>query len=111
LPGNPVSVMVSFSQFARDALLRLAGCDPLPARVELAVTAGCTIRKLAGRREYQRGVLNFVDGRWQVDLTGNQGSGVLRSMTEANCFIVLAEECAGVQPGDSVLVQLFDGLI
>ena len=53
----------------------------------------------------------MVDGRWQVKTTGNQGSGVLRSMSEANCFVVLPEACAGVQPGEMVEVQLFEGLI
>lgn len=110
LPGNPVAVMVSYTQFALDALLRLSGCEPLPTRPLLTATAGCAIRKQAGRREYLRGLVAAVDGQWQVKTTGNQGSGVLRSMTEANCFIVLPEDCAGVQPGDSVLVQLFDGL-
>jgi molybdopterin molybdotransferase len=110
LPGNPVAVMVSYTQFALDALLRLSGCDPLPARALLTATAGCAIRKQAGRREYLRGLIATVDGQWQVKTTGNQGSGILRSMTEANCFIVLPEDCAGIQPGDRVEVQLFDGL-
>jgi len=51
-----------------------------------------------------------VDGCWQVKTAGNQGSGVLRSMSEANCFVVLPEACAGVQPGDQVAVELFEGL-
>lgn len=110
LPGNPVAVMVSYTQFALDALLRLSGCDPLPARALLTATAGCTIKKQAGRREYLRGVIATVDGQWQVRTTSSQGSGILRSMTEANCFIVLPEDCAGIQPGDRVEVQLFNGL-
>jgi molybdopterin molybdotransferase len=110
LPGNPVAVMVSYTQFALDALRRLAGLDPLPARPLLTATAANTIRKQPGRREYLRGALVAVDGGWQVKTTGNQGSGVLRSMSEANCFVVLPEECAGVQPGDAVAVELFDGL-
>ena len=110
LPGNPVAVMVSYTQFALDALLRLSGIDPLPVRPLLTVAAGNAIRKQPGRREYLRGTVAAVDGRWQVKTTGNQGSGVLRSMSEANCFVVLPEDCAGVQAGDSVQVQLFDGL-
>ena len=110
LPGNPVAVMVSYTQFALDALLRLSGLDPLPERPLLTVAAGNAIRKQPGRREYLRGQVVAVDGRWQVKITGNQGSGVLRSMSEANCFVVLPEECAGVNAGDSVQVQLFDGL-
>ena len=110
LPGNPVAVMVSYTQFALDALLRLSGLDPLPVRPLLTVAAGNAIRKQPGRREYLRGQVVAVDGQWQVKTIGNQGSGVLRSMSEANCFVVLPEDCAGVQAGDSVQVQLFDGL-
>jgi molybdopterin molybdotransferase len=111
LPGNPVAVMVSYTQFALDALLRLSGLDPIPERPLLAVEAGNAIKKQPGRREYLRGAIAAVDGRWQVKTTGNQGSGVLRSMSEANCFVVLPEACAGVQAGDSVQVQLFEGLL
>ena len=110
LPGNPVAVMVSYTQFALDALRRLSGVDPVPPRPLLTATAANAIRKQPGRREYLRGALVAVDGGWQVKTTGNQGSGVLRSMSEANCFVVLPEECAGVQPGDAVAVELFDGL-
>jgi molybdopterin molybdotransferase len=111
LPGNPVAVMVSYTQFALDALLRLSGVDPLPESPLLTVTAANAIKKQPGRREYLRGTVAAVDGRWQVKTTGNQGSGVLRSMSEANCFVVLPEDCAGVQSGDGVAVQLFDGLL
>ncbi len=111
LPGNPVAVMVSYTQFALDALLRLSGLDPLPERPLLTVLAANAIRKQPGRREYLRGTVAAVDSRWQVKTTGNQGSGVLRSMSEANCFVVLPEDCAGVQAGDAVQVQLFAGLL
>ncbi len=110
LPGNPVAVMVSYTQFALDALLRLSGLDPLPERPLLTVQAANAIKKQPGRREYLRGTVAAVDGRWQVKTTGNQGSGVLRSMSEANCFVVLPENCAGIQVGDSVQVQLFEGI-
>ena len=110
LPGNPVAVMVSYTQFALDALLRLSGLDPLPVRPLLTVVAANAIKKQPGRREYVRGQIVAVDGEWQVKTVGNQGSGVLRSMSEANCFVVLPEDCTGVQAGDSVQVQLFDGL-
>ena len=110
LPGNPVAVMVSYTQFALDALLRMAGLDPVPERPLLTVAAANAIKKQPGRREYLRGTVAAVDGQWQVKTTGNQGSGVLRSMSEANCFVVLPEDCAGVQAGDSVQVQLFDGV-
>ena len=110
LPGNPVAVMVNYAQFALDALLRLSGVDPLPARPLLSVEAANAIKKQPGRREYLRGAVTMVDGRWQVKTMSHQGSGILRSMSEANCLVVLPESCAGIQPGDSVQVQLFDGL-
>ena len=110
LPGNPVAVMVSYTQFALDALLRMAGFDPVPERPLLTVAAANAIKKQPGRREYLRGTVAAVDGQWQVKTTGNQGSGVLRSMSEANCFVVLPEDSAGVQAGDGVQVQLFDGV-
>ena len=110
LPGNPVAVMVSYTQFALDALHRLSGLDPLPLRPLLTVAAGNAIKKQPGRREFLRGQVVAVDGQWQVKIIGNQGSGVLRSMSEANCFVVLPEDCTGVQAGESVQVQLFDGL-
>ncbi|KXB29524.1 hypothetical protein AT959_16400 [Dechloromonas denitrificans] len=111
LPGNPVAVMVSYTQFALDALRRLSGQDPLPERPLLTVVAANAIKKQPGRREYLRGAIAAVNGSWQVKTTGNQGSGVLRSMSEANCFVILPEDCAGVAAGDSVQVQLFEGLL
>ena len=110
LPGNPVAVMVSYTQFALDALHRLAGRDPIPERPLLTVVAANAIKKQPGRREYLRGTVAMIDGRWQVKTVGNQGSGVLRSMSEANCFVVLAEDCAGVAAGEAVQVQPFEGL-
>ncbi len=111
LPGNPVAVMVTFYQIVQDALLRMAGMDPLPPRPLLEVVCADRLRKNPGRREYPRGKLEFADGRWQVRTTGAQGSGILRSMSEADCFIILDEECAGVEAGERVTVQLFEGLI
>lgn len=111
LPGNPVAVMVSYTQFALDALLKLAGVHPLPVRPLLRVPCSEAIRKQPGRREFLRGQVAPVAGGWQVRPFALQGSGVLRSMSEANCFIVLDEEAGNVAPGDAVEVQLFDGLL
>ena len=110
LPGNPVAVMVSYAQFVVDALLRLMGVDPLPPRPLFEVPCDDAIRKNPGRREFPRGELYPGGGGWRVRLAGNQGSGVLRSMAEANCFIVLDEACGNVAAGDTVSIQLFDGL-
>ncbi len=112
LPGNPVSVMVTFYQFVREAMLVLMG-QPAPAVAPL-LNAICTtdIKKITGRTEFQRGVL-FVDsdGTWKVTPTGAQGSGILRSMSEANCFIVLDETVGNVGPGAIVQVQVLEGIV
>jgi len=112
LPGNPVSVMVTFYQFVREALLVLMG-QPSPVALPL-LNVICTedIKKFTGRTEFQRGLL-FVDsdGAWKVRPTGAQGSGILRSMSEANCFIVLDETVGNVVPGVIVQVQILEGII
>ncbi len=110
LPGNPVAVMVSYAQFVVDSLLRLMGVDPLPVRPTFQLPCDDAIRKNPGRREFPRGELYQAADGWRVRLAGNQGSGVLRSMAEANCFIVLDEARGDVAAGDTVEVQLFDGL-
>ena len=112
LPGNPVAVMVTFYQFVREALLVLSGRSGDCTLPLLEVPCTSSIKKSPGRTEFQRGLLvSDGAGRWSVRPTGAQGSGVLRSMSEANCFIVLEHERAAVNPGDLVQVQLFDGLI
>ncbi|NEX63195.1 molybdopterin molybdotransferase MoeA [Noviherbaspirillum galbum] len=111
LPGNPVAVMVTFYFFARDALLRMMGAQAAPLPL-LRVRSQAAIRKKPGRTEYQRGILSVAeDGRQEVRITGSQGSGILRSMSEANCMVVLHHEQSGVQAGDEVDVILFDGLV
>jgi molybdopterin molybdotransferase len=111
LPGNPVAVLVSFHQLVVDVLHRLAGVDPLPARPLLNAPCVVPIRKSKGRTEFVRGVLFDDGGTWRVRPSGQQGSGVLRSMSEANCFIVLPERQGDVAPGDLVQVQPFAGLL
>ena len=111
LPGNPVAVMVTFYQFVRDALLHLSGRSDDYAIPLLKVKAAAPLRKVPGRTEYQRGVLFREDGEWRVRTTGQQGSGVLRSMSEANCFIVLEHARGKVDAGELVQVQLFEGLV
>jgi molybdopterin molybdotransferase len=111
LPGNPVAVMVTFYFFARDALLHMMGAQATPLPF-MRVRSQSAIRKKPGRTEYQRGILSIgEDGRQQVRITGSQGSGILRSMSEANCMVVLHHDQHGVQAGDEVDVILFDGLV
>jgi molybdopterin molybdotransferase len=110
LPGNPVAVMVTFLAFVRPALLRLMGALDRPLPMVRARSAE-KLRKKPGRTEFQRGVLSRQsDGDWQVRTTGQQGSGVLRSMVEADGLIVLAHEQGDVQIGDWVDVVRFDGI-
>jgi molybdopterin molybdotransferase len=110
LPGNPVAVMVTFYQFVRNALLHLSGRTDDYVLPLLKVPAAVPLRKVPGRTEYQRGILFRDGGEWKVKTTGQQGSGVLRSMSEANCFIVLEHERAAVKAGELVAVELFEGL-
>jgi molybdopterin molybdotransferase len=112
LPGNPVSVMVTFYQFVRDALLKLAGRDPLPPLPTFRVPCTSNLKKAPGRTEFQRGVLTHdASGNWSVRVTGEQGSGILRSMSEANCFIILPEAQGNVTAGTLVEVQVMEGIV
>jgi molybdopterin molybdotransferase len=111
LPGNPVAVMVTFLAFVRPALLRMMG-----ARVEsplyLKARSAEAMRKKPGRTEYQRGtVTRTADGGLEVRTTGNQGSGVLSSMVQADGLIVLHHAQGSVAPGDEVDVLVFEGAI
>lgn len=108
LPGNPVAAMVSFLAFVRPALLRLMGSTQAPPPL-LRATSTETLRKKPGRTEYQRAwVSTAPDGTLQVRTTGNQGSGVLSSMVQANGLIVLAHEQGNVAVGDVVSVMLLE---
>lgn len=108
LPGNPVAVMVTFYALVRDALLAMSGAQPSPLPMLQAVSSSA-IRKKSGRTEYQRGIVSAAaDGSLQVRLTGSQGSGILRSMSEANALIVLEHDRGSVTAGEMVQVLLFD---
>ena len=110
LPGNPVAVMVTFYHFVRGALLYMAGRSDTDLPL-LRAKSETAMRKKAGRTEYQRGILELKNGEWTVRLTGAQGSGILRSMSEANCFVVLGHEQGSVAAGDYVDVMVMDGLV
>jgi molybdopterin molybdotransferase len=112
LPGNPVSVMVTFYQFVRDALLKLSGRDPVPPLPTFKVPCVSNLKKAPGRTEFQRGILQCdAHGTWSVRVTGEQGSGILRSMSEANCFIILPDTQGNVASGTLVEVQLMEGVV
>ena len=111
LPGNPVAVMVTFLAFVRPALQRLMG-GAATSPVLLQAKSLEPLRKKPGRTEYQRGIVSRAgDGSLTVRITGNQGSGVLSSMVEANGLIVLHHSQGNVAVGDSVDVMMFSGVI
>jgi molybdopterin molybdotransferase len=114
LPGNPVAVMVTFLAFVRPALLRMMGCNAASSAPPpmLRASSEASIRKKAGRTEYQRGFVQMRPGQLPlVRIAGNQGSGVLSSMVEANGLVVLHHEQGNVAPGDEVDVMMFEGVI
>ncbi len=111
LPGNPVAVMVMFYGLVQPSLRHLAG-EPYRAPVQVSAVCRSRLRKRPGRTEYQRGILSrTADGGLEVEKTGMQGSGILSSMAAADCFIVLEEDDATVEPGQRVTVQPFFGLV
>jgi molybdopterin molybdotransferase len=103
--------MITFHFFARDALLTLMGVSPVAAPIHFRARSDSAMKKQPGRTEYQRGILELRDGQWHVAVTGAQGSGILRSMCDANCIIVLDDDCGNVAVGDAVTVIPFEGLI
>ncbi len=111
LPGNPVAVMVTFLAFVRPALLQMMGATaPAPPLLKACSTEA--IRKKPGRTEYQRGwVSTAADGSLQVKTTGSQGSGVLRSMAEANGLMVLHHAQGNIEKGDEIDVLMFEGVM
>lgn len=112
LPGNPVAVMVTFYEFVRDALLVLQGRRDIGPPPMFKATLAAPIRKMRGRIEFQRGVLApDADGGWCVRTTGEQGSGILSSMSRANCFIVLSADTGDLDAGTQVDVQPLEGLV
>ncbi len=111
LPGNPVAVMVTFLAFVRPAILQMMGCNA-PQLPLLKARSAEEIRKKPGRTEYQRGIVApDAQGGLTVATTGQQGSGVLSSMADANGLIVLGHDQGNVAIGDEVNVMMFDGAI
>lgn len=107
LPGNPVAVMITFLQFARPAIVQMRG-EKDQALPLFELPCRSRLRKSPGRTEFQRGIMaREANGEWAVHSSGRQGSGVLSSMSNGNCFIVLPEERESVQPGEIVPVQPF----
>ncbi len=111
LPGNPVSTMVTFYQFVREALLALSGESPIHPIPMIKAKLLTSIKKITGRTEFQRGFfIQNPQGEFNVSAIKDQGSGILRSMTEANCFMVLPESMGSLEKDYWVDIQLFDSL-
>ena len=111
LPGNPVSAMVTFYQIVQNAIkicMGLKNDGPIPL---LKVECVESIFKKPGRTEFQRGVLFQSNGLWKVKTSGQQGSGILSSMSKANCFIVISADKGAIKAGEIVDIQLMDSFI
>ena len=109
LPGNPVAVVVTFQYLVAPALKRLAGLG-LAKKLHIMATSLSELKKSAGRQEYLRGILTQdSNGEFLVSSAGKQGSNILRSLSLANCYIVLPVACQGVNAGDKVRVDLMPG--
>lgn len=110
LPGNPVAMMVVFHALVRDALLKLMGArvDPLAC---LQLVCDTRLSKPAGRTEFVRGIAFRAEDGWHVRPTGAQGSSMLRSMSQANCLIVLDHDRGDVMAGEIVEAWPFEGLV
>jgi molybdopterin molybdotransferase len=110
LPGNPVSVMATFYQIVQPSLRYLTG-ENATQPLRLKVKAADRLKKRPGRQDFQRGILKTAaNGELQVHSTGNQGSHILSSMSQANCFIILPAESGTVEAGEWVEVEPFEGL-
>ena len=111
LPGNPVSALVTFHQLAMVGLTKMQNTKPLK-RTTLKVKCISNLKKSPGRLDFQRGKFSVNEqGESIVESTGAQGSGILSSLAQANCYIILAAEQGRVNAGEMVIVQLFDQFI
>ncbi len=111
LPGNPVSATVTFQQLAAPALRHMTN-EQLKPDTEFKAICRTPLKKAPGRKEFQRGILHTNEqGELEVVTTGSQGSGILRSMSMADCYIVLKEDQSNVANGEEVTVQIFDDLL
>ena len=107
LPGNPVSSMVSFEQFVRPSILKMTGHKNLFRRT-IKATLQEDITKKKGTKHFIRSRVEYREGEFAVTTTGEQGSGILKSMVRANGLIILHEKATSVKKGDKVTVQLID---
>lgn len=107
LPGNPVSVMVAFEEFARPALLQMGGRRALH-RPTVPVRLSGALRSPAGKQEFVRAHVRLENGQWHADFPADQGSGRLSTMTNANALLIIDAECERVEAGQIVAARLLD---
>lgn len=110
LPGNPAAALVSFDQFGRPAILRMLGHRELRLP-EISARLTEPISNRGGRRHFERGVVGYRNGEFQVRTTGIHGSAMLSAMMAANCYIVVPEERERLEAGELVTVQPLGGRI
>jgi len=107
LPGNPVSVMITFEMFARPAILKMMGKKNL-SKPTIEATLEGSVKNTDGRRIFARAVVRRDGGRYMARITGPQGSGILTSMSQANGLVIVPEDSSGVKDGDTVKVLMLD---
>jgi molybdopterin molybdotransferase len=107
LPGNPVSSMITFEQFARPAILKMMGKKML-AKPTIRAIIEDDIENTDGRRLFARVSVTKRGGQYHASITGPQGSGILTSIAKANGLAVIPESSQGVKAGDMVEVQMLD---
>lgn len=111
LPGNPVSVIVTFHQFVKPALRQLSGAEKTKP-IRFMAECSSILKKSPGRQEFQRGILTQLDdGKFTVKTSGKQGSNILSTFSQANCYIILPSDCNGIQAGEWVEVEPFNTFI
>ncbi|NRB69934.1 MAG: molybdopterin molybdotransferase MoeA [Vibrio sp.] len=111
LPGNPVSAVLTMYVLVQPMLAKLAGHTEWKAPESIPAITRSAFKKAPGRTDYQRGVYTIEDGKFVVETTGNQSSGAFRSMSLANCFVVLERERGRIEVGETVNIQLFNSTL
>ncbi|MGY3571430.1 molybdopterin molybdotransferase MoeA [Vibrio paucivorans] len=111
LPGNPVSAVLTMYVLVQPMLAKLGGNTQWSAPESIPAITKTAFKKAPGRTDYQRGIYTLENGQFVVETTGNQSSGAFRSMSLANCFVVLERERGRVEVGETVQIQLFNSTL
>ena len=111
LPGNPVSAILTMYVLVQPMLAKLAGHSAWTAPESIPAVTKSAFKKGPGRTDYQRGIYTIEEGKFVVETTGNQSSGAFRSMSLANCFVVIEKDRGSVEVGETVQIQLFNSTL